>query len=417
MTHTSIPVAGSPIEVVKTEAISPLIDHCYIKVCYVGEDPNRNGSVITKEVADQMASSLRGCPIVGKYYDDKKDFGGHDQSIEISGNEWHIKDTTQPYGFVPTDAQVWYKKFNDDGVEHEYLMTEGYLWTSQYPEAKRVITEGNNQSMELDGNSLKGDWAEDPNSGLEFFIINEAVISKLCILGNDVEPCFEGANVTGKMQFSFDESFQQKLTNLKNEVNKMTKNEGGTESVEENKEVIDVSVQNPAPAADPEPAPAPAPEEPAEPAPAAQEPEAQTYNLADIPEYVELEGKFKDLTTKFNNLDAEYKKLLEFKNSIELKQKQAKINEFDMLSDEDKKDIIGHINDYSVTQIEEKLSAICFRKKISFTDSLENKSEEKPEDGEKGPISTFSLESDVQDDVTPAWIKAALATKKEMESK
>lgn len=106
MTHTSIPVAGSPIEVVKTEAISPLIDHCYIKVCYVGEDPNRNGSVITKEVADQMASSLRGCPIVGKYYDDKKDFGGHDQSIEISGNEWHIKDTTQPYGFVPTDAQV-----------------------------------------------------------------------------------------------------------------------------------------------------------------------------------------------------------------------------------------------------------------------------------------------------------------------
>ena len=91
MTHTSIPVAGSPIEVVKTEAISPLIDHCYIKVCYVGEDPNRNGSVITKEVADQMASSLRGCPIVGKYYDDKKDFGGHDQSIEISGNEWQYQ--------------------------------------------------------------------------------------------------------------------------------------------------------------------------------------------------------------------------------------------------------------------------------------------------------------------------------------
>jgi hypothetical protein len=28
----------------------------------------------------------------------------------------------------------------DDGVdEREYLMTEGYIWTGQYPEAQRII--------------------------------------------------------------------------------------------------------------------------------------------------------------------------------------------------------------------------------------------------------------------------------------
>jgi hypothetical protein len=29
-------------------------------------------------------------------------------------------------------------------------MTEGYIWTGQYPEAKRIVERGNNQSMELD---------------------------------------------------------------------------------------------------------------------------------------------------------------------------------------------------------------------------------------------------------------------------
>ena len=34
-------------------------------------------------------------------------------------------------------------------------MTEGYLWKGQYPEAKRVIERGNNQSMELDDENLE----------------------------------------------------------------------------------------------------------------------------------------------------------------------------------------------------------------------------------------------------------------------
>ena len=29
-------------------------------------------------------------------------------------------------------------------VEREYLMTEGYLWTKQYPECQRIIDKGNN---------------------------------------------------------------------------------------------------------------------------------------------------------------------------------------------------------------------------------------------------------------------------------
>lgn len=138
--HNSIAI-DSPIEIIDiTPTVSPLISKVQIKVCYVGDEPNRNGSVITKAVAKEMGETLRGCPIVGFYNENTEDFEGHNQSIDIRNGEWTFKDTTQPYGFVDLNAKVWFQKFSDDGVEHEYLMTEGYLWTEQFPETKRVLT-------------------------------------------------------------------------------------------------------------------------------------------------------------------------------------------------------------------------------------------------------------------------------------
>lgn len=130
MEHTSIAV-NSPIEIIDVTPLNPLISKCQIKVCYVGDEPNRNGSVITKAVAMDMAKSLPGCPIVGFYNETKGDFEAHNQIIDVSNGEWRFKDTTQAYGFVDLNAKVWFQKFMDDGVEHEYLMTEGYLWTEQ----------------------------------------------------------------------------------------------------------------------------------------------------------------------------------------------------------------------------------------------------------------------------------------------
>jgi hypothetical protein len=174
----------SPVEFVNIESVNPLISKCQIKVCYVGEDPNRNRSIITKEVATKMAPSLRGCPIVGYYNEAKEDFEEHNQIIEISDGQLIFKDKTKPYGFVDLNAKVWFQKFLDDGEnEREYLMTEGWLWTSQYPECRRIIEQGNNQSMELDEETLEASWSKDDKGQYEFFIINEAFISKLCILG------------------------------------------------------------------------------------------------------------------------------------------------------------------------------------------------------------------------------------------
>ena len=428
MQHTSIKV-NSPIEIIDVTPLNPLISKCQIKVCYVGDEPNRNGSVITKAVATDMAKSLPGCPIVGFYNETKGDFEAHNQIIDISNGEWRFKDTTQAYGFVDMNAKVWFQKFMDDGVEHEYLMTEGYLWTEQWPEAKRVIQKGNNQSMELYEPTLDGFWSESNNGEPSFFIINEAIISKLCILGEDVEPCFEGAQIT-KVQFSFDESFQTKLFSMMEQVKEMAK-EGGTDSVEENKapemeeqveeEVIieepveEEILEEEAPEVEDAPAAAEeevAPEE-ALPEQEDEQPEQEIedkeikYNLEEVQEYIELQTKYENLEAEFNEMKAKYDELVEFKKVADRKEKQEMIDRFYMLTDEDKKDVIENIDTYSVDDIEAKLSVICVRNRVSF--DLDEESDEKP-------TSVFSLEdSGIEDDLTPSWIKAALATKREME--
>ena len=214
MKHKSVPLLEHPCEFINVVPVNPLISKCQIKVCYVGDEPNRNRSVITKDVARQMANSLPGSPIVGYYNTATKDFEEHNRTIKLSNGKFEIEDATRPYGFVDMNAKCWFQKYlDDDEVIREYLVTEGYIWTGQYEEARRIMEQGNNESMELDENTLDASWTKDANGKPQFFIINEAVISKLCILGEEYEPCFEGSNIT-PIQFSFSDNFQKEMLSM-----------------------------------------------------------------------------------------------------------------------------------------------------------------------------------------------------------
>ena len=175
-----------------------------------------------------MANSLPGCPIVGFFNEEKNDFEEHNRIIDISNGQFKIKDTTRPYGFVDLGAKVWFQKFLDDGMnEREYMMTEGWLWTGQYPECRRILAHGNNQSMELDEDTINAHWSKDGNGDPKFFIINEAIISKLCTLGEANEPCFEGASIGAPtIQFAFEDGFKEQLFSMISELNDYL-NKGG----------------------------------------------------------------------------------------------------------------------------------------------------------------------------------------------
>jgi hypothetical protein len=174
-----------------------------------------------------MANSLPGSPIVGFYNEETQDFMGHEEEMIITDKAIEFKPLTTPYGFVDINAKVWFQWFLDDNqYEREYLVTEGYIWTGRYPEAKRVISQGNNQSMELDKNSTTGVWTKDSNNKPQFFIINEANISALCLLGEDVEPCFEGAQVAS--QFTLSEDFKNTFTLMAKELKEILSEGGNT---------------------------------------------------------------------------------------------------------------------------------------------------------------------------------------------
>jgi len=387
-----------------------------------------------------MANSLPGSPIVGYYNEEKEDFEEHNKIIEIKGGKVTLKPTTKPYGFVDLNAKVWFQWFLDeDGITREYLVTEGWLWTGQFPECQRILEEGNNQSMELsdDPRYLDAYWTNDINGNREFFIINEAIISKLCILGENVEPCFEGANITApKIEFSLEDSFKQELFSMINEI-KSILNEGGTTNVitdEAKKEFtadgidgvcdkcgkpIDKCECGKDEYKKDEEEKKKEEETEEEDKGAEEEKDTKTededkddkkkkeYNLEEIAEYVKLKDKFEELTNEFNKvsanaeiLAAELDNLKEFKAEVDKKEKQKMIDSFYMLSDEDKKEVIDNIDSYSLEDIEAKLSIICVRNKVSF--NLEEDSDKKDD-----PI-TYNLDGvdSGANDNTPEWLKA-----------
>ena len=441
--------------------INPLMSSCEIKVLYVGE--NRNRSYITKEVATEMSKTLRGAPIVGYYRQDKEDFADHGEKVTIDDQGIKFECMTVPYGFVSPDAKVWFQKFEDvddlgNTVVREYLMTTGFLWTGQFPECKGAVEgDGKPHSMELDENSLKGEWSKNINEDMEFFIINDAVFSKLCILGEDVEPCFEGSSITApkvSSTFNLDDNFKQTLFNMmqdlkfaleggqekmvlentektldKTNESVVTEFENVSEGQSENSDVTaqtefekkEDEKKEKAPADNKEsevpaekkkedeeykkcekkdyekkeeeketPAQAPADEK--------KDEEKKEEKKFSFEEYSALEEKITSLQKEYAELETKYQALVAFKNEVEEEKKDALINSFYMLSDEDKKDVVENKAQYSLEDIEAKLSVICVRKKVNF----------ELEDNTTDVATTFSLSE--QQDSLPAWINAVKNT-------
>lgn len=434
--HQSIATIDSP-EFINLQPldINPLMSSCDIKVLYVGQ--NRNHSYITKEVATNMAKTLRGAPIVGYYKKEKGDFADHGEKVIIDDEGIKFQCMTVPYGFVSPDAKVWFQTFNDiddfgNEIKREYLVTTGYLWTGQYEECKKAL-DGRPHSMELDNDSLEGKWSTDNSTGMDFFIVNDATFSKLCILGDDVEPCFEGSSITSPATtFSkVDDSFKHTLFSMMEDLKFALK--GGNEQVTQEATVVEQPIENNTENLDSSNESVvnendTSIEEPTAESVESPETEFKSQDEKDKDEqdkddnkdsnsdesednknsddkddedkkkYSLLETEYNELKTKFDLLQARCEELEKVTTFYEREKKEELINRFYMLDDEDKKDVKDNIDKYSLDDIESKLSVICVRKRVSFASEVE----------EDQPATTFSLEGLDAEDDTPEWIKAVL---------
>ena len=482
MMHQSIATIDSP-EFINLQPleINPLMSSCEIKVLYLGQ--NRNHSYITKDVATEMAKTLRGAPIVGYYKEEKDDFADHGERMIFDDEGIKFECLTRPYGFVAPDAKVWFQKFDDvdefgNTITREYLMTTGYLWTGQYEECKSVVEGGKPQSMELDEESLEGHWSTNSKTGMDFFIINDAIFSKLCILGEDVEPCFEGSSITApevsktftKMDDNFKKTLYAMMQDLKFALEggqkmiideaetKVTESEVveteaeitaeetsieteatveeettlETEESSEDKDTEDQSVlaendnsiedqssqENFTKADDKDE------EEESKDADDSKEDSESEEDDEDKEKdykcgggsgsskenkkkksYSLLETELAETKAAYADLEQKYQSLVEFKNQIDNEKKDALIKSFYMLSDEDKEDVIANKSNYSLDEIEAKLSVICVRKKVNFDLDDTSKNEEVED-----TVVTYTMNNN-EGSSTPAWIAALKNTR------
>ena len=416
------------------DAINPGISKCEIKVMYLGK--NRNGSFIDKNTAIQMANSLPATPIVAAYNENKEDFGDHGEVLHIEDGEIKFSCKTVPYGFVAPDAEVWFQKFDDtnefgETTTREYMMTTGYLWTGQYPELDKCINQGQGQSMEID--NVDGHWTTDSND-IEFFIINDAIFTKLCILGDDVEPCFEGASVTSpevSEHFSYNKEFSHTLFAMMNEL-KSALTKGGsmpkenvesvevehTATVEKEAPVVEEFAENVETNENVESS-----EDSAEETFAKEEEKKEDKKDSDSedkedesdddsddsddkedekkPEkkhelenqVSELSEQLKELTDKFTALEAEAEELRKFKAERIDADKDAMIAKYHMLSDEDKAEIIADKDKFTLGEIESKLALLYVQKNVNFDEE---------EEVDSTPLTTFSLDDEtIAEDADP----------------
>lgn len=141
---------------------------------------NRNGSYITDEFAQKLAESAYNKPVIGYYDILRQDFLGHE------GPE-----KAKAYGFVIPGSLVWTDHLDEDGVTRSYATYSVLIWAKYWDEARKLFTK--TQSMEIDPDTVQGEWRMIGNNPFEEFVYTNGVIAGLCILGDIKTPCFEGA--------------------------------------------------------------------------------------------------------------------------------------------------------------------------------------------------------------------------------
>lgn len=162
---------------------NPMITKVKVRIARPGRG---NQYFFTKETLENAAKTSLGLtPIVAYYNHYTEDFGTHgEQAVYDRTGEFVTIGTTKALGVIPENP-VFFWDVDD------YLVVEGYLWTTYYKEAEKALV-GRPQSMELSEEHT----IMRPLGNGQVEII-ETAFQSLCILGADVKPAFENAEIAG----------------------------------------------------------------------------------------------------------------------------------------------------------------------------------------------------------------------------
>ena len=354
---------------------------------------NRNGSYITDEVAEMLiASATKGdTPVVGFFDPESEGWAGHTGPLLASA-----------YGYVE-NFEGWQPFKDTDDVERDYAVFSVVLFNKYYKEANFIV--GQHQSMELDRETIEGDWA---NIGeQEYFVYTKASIMGLCVIGEH-EPCFSVSSFFSKEDQNYKsqyEKFSSLLSGLKEQVEEAEFNKKGGEQPMNELENVEAPVEEFEAEKEPEVEPAIEPElplvedpaleeKPAEEEPAA-EPAEEAIDFEALQAQIEtLQNSNNELTTNYENAQARIAELeqalaeantatetanariAELETSVaeyaaeraqvEEEKKNELVEKYAKVIDEEEIGAIrAEINNFSYSELESKLAIIFANKQMA----------------------------------------------------
>lgn len=345
---------------------------------------NLNHSVFSKESVVNAMPTLKNIPILG--YIENGDFSDHREElfiVEDSNGEsvLDIKYKGVAYGVIPENNNHRFETHKGhDGVEREYLVVDGILWSKL--EGNSILEKDGIKSQSMEICEVEGSFESD---GL--YHITSFKFEGACILGNDVPPAMIDASITKKENTEYNYNFNgekvQDIINKKlcvfNKLNK--KNKEGFALSNKNEENSKITYQV----------------------------DAETIIKEKVKEIEKLEGEKENFTEKINKLEKDLSELnkeynlkcesyselknnydqLEnnytiLKNEVELSAKKEVVNEFSKhLSDVEtfkEFELEETLNKYSVEDLRKELTLLLGTK--AFNLSEKNTQEKKQKDND-----------------------------------
>ena len=168
-----------PVAIYNMEKYNEVLSKARCRIFY--KYANRNGTYITDDFADKLLATIPYTPVKGIFSEIEGDYGSHGKQ----NSEGRI------YGVVPEQYNLqWEDHVDDDGVTRTYACVDVLIFSELYEEAKKIV--GKHQSMELFKPSLK--YHKEIIDGQKLVVFDEGCFFGLQVLGDKVEPCFEGSS-------------------------------------------------------------------------------------------------------------------------------------------------------------------------------------------------------------------------------
>lgn len=212
--------AALNIEITKYSKVNNQFSMGRARVFYEG--PNVNRTIITPETASKLIRTIPGTPIVGRYNYDNDDFEGHGEG-QIA------------YGFVPLEPNTLKVEVTEElyglPIKRTYYEVDVVIWDGRFPEAQKILGEEKSLSMELNPETLEGEF--EIYDDKTYLKITNAEFFGITVLGDGHTPCFKDAK--------FLQTYTSMLSAYESLLQEQESNKGG-KNMPEDKEVEVVEV-------------------------------------------------------------------------------------------------------------------------------------------------------------------------------